>query len=357
MSKPNPCRSTSIVDTGESKRIRLFSRLSAAVVAAAVLPSLWFIACASTVERQAQPESVGSVASGSGGAFPQARDASLHPIVNGASGLGGDAAMVSVLGVPAAVEIAEVIEPIADPGPLLCTAPDRESYKAAHQTDAGDESPDAAVSDLDASSAMFDLENGGMEHTVLFIFDKSGSMTTNWDGRNKWQVAADTMIASVSPFQDYLSAGAIFFPTDDNCGVAAIESEKQIDFRLGSDFLAAWETSMSGSSPNGATPMSVAFRQADQAIARACQLGVLVRPFKVAVLTDGEPNCDGDPEVLTSLPAKWNQHGIKTYVIGLPGSEPASALLEAIAQAGGTETYFSPSEPDELEDQMTVICM
>ena len=93
---------------------------------------------------------------------------------------------------------------------------------------------------------------------------------------------------------------------------------------------------------------------------------MLERPFKVVLLTDGEPNCDGDMELLTALPAKWNQHGIKTHVVGLPGSGTAKELLEAIAEAGGTDTYLSqknvgtdayyaPDQPDQMEGFMTMV--
>ncbi len=244
----------------------------------------------------------------------------------------------------------DVGEPIPDPGPLQCVAPDREAYKAEHGQDPGSVGEDAGAPD-----DPLDLDSAGMEHTALIVFDKSGSMEGNWDGRTKWQVANDTMIETISPFQHYLSVGAIFFPTDHDCGVAPIESDEQIDFLPGGDFLAEWETSMDRYAAMGATPMSVAFQRADQAIFRACETGVLERPFKVIVLTDGEPNCGSDLELLTSLPAKWRNHGIKTHVVGLPGSGPARSILESMARAGGTDTFFWPSEPDEFEQTMHVL--
>jgi len=199
------------------------------------------------------------------------------------------------------------------------------------------------------------MNSGGMEHTALIVFDKSVSMETNWDGRSKWQVASDTMIETVSPFQHYLSVGAIFFPTDNECGVAPIDSGEQIDFRPGGDFLAAWEASMIRYIAAGETPMSLAFERANQAIVRACETGVLQRPFKVIVLTDGEPNCESDLGLLTGLPTRWKRAGIKTHVVGLPGYDPAHDLLESIAQAGGTDIFFSPSEPEEFEETMYML--
>jgi len=229
--------------------------------------------------------------------------------------------------------------PLADPDTIRCNAPDREQYKAAFRDDTDGGDP-------------LGMESAGMEHTALIVFDKSESMETNWDGRSKWLVANDTMIATVSPFQHYLSVGAIFFPSDDYCGVAPMDSDKQIDFRPAADFIDEWETSMLRYIPAGATPMSLAFEQANQAIVRACETGVLQRPFKVIVLTDGEPNCESELRFLTALPERWMRHGIKTHVVGLPGYDPAQELLESIARAGGTNTFFSPSAPRDFEETM-----
>ena len=92
------------------------------------------------------------------------------------------------------------------------------------------------------TDSMSDYE--GMEHTILFVFDKSGSMNGGWGQRTKWAVARDAMIDSVSLFEHYLSAGAIFFPTDYDCGVASIISGAQIGVQDGNGFLARWEELM-----------------------------------------------------------------------------------------------------------------
>ena len=47
--------------------------------------------------------------------------------------------------------------------------------------------------------------------------------------------------------------------------------------------------------------------------------------------------------------------GIKTYVIGLPGSANAATLLNAVAAAGGTGQYISPADPMDLQTQLAMI--
>ena len=73
------------------------------------------------------------------------------------------------------------------------------------------------------------------------------------------------------------------------------------------------------------------------------------------VLTDGEPNCDTDMDVVEAMAAKWREHGVATYVFGLPGSGHAAGVLERIATAGGTETLIVPGNPAELEEGICAI--
>jgi len=219
---------------------------------------------------------------------------------------------------------------------MACTAPDREEYMAEH--------------------ADPDDEDAGKEHTILFVFDKSGSMSSGWEDDSKWGVAAAAMVDSVSLFQHYLSAGAIFFPNPDSCEVLPIDEGSQIYFTGGSDYLGQWEDSMNALGPGGSTPMNTAFERADAAIRQACEDGILDRPFKVVLLSDGEPNCEYSYEYLLAYPYHWHKHGIHTLVIGLPGSETAADLLGMIALAGGTESEFTPDDQGDFEDEMDVVC-
>lgn len=257
------------------------------------------------------------------------------------------------------------------PSGLHCMAPDRDEYKAAHGiAPEGEEdetffAADSFAIDMDAPLETDSMSSyDGMEHTILFVFDKSGSMDGSWGQRTKWAVARDAMIGSVSLFEHYLSAGAIFFPTDFDCEVAPIASTSQIGIQDGGGFLTEWEELMYQYQASGATPLERALEQAHMAITLACWGGILERPFKVVLLTDGEPNCewDNDFNSMTRYPRVWLRHGIETHVIGLPGSEPAESLLWAIAEAGGTELFIAPQtdDPDDstedFEDEMDVVC-
>lgn len=186
--------------------------------------------------------------------------------------------------------------------------------------------------------------------SVLVIFDNSGSMDAHWENGSRWQVANRALNDALLPVATSLKVAAIRFPLESECGVPEFASSLQFGWQLAGDFLTAWNEQ--AVRPVGGTPLGQAFLAADQAIANAQERGLLEDRFNVMVLTDGEPNCDTDPALLSELPAKWLERGVKTHVLGLPGSDAAAHLLQSIAEAGGTEHFVSLGSTRELEDEV-----
>jgi Mg-chelatase subunit ChlD len=248
-----------------------------------------------------------------------------------------------------------------------CTAPDRDDYMARFGVTRNDDD----LSDLNVVEAK--------QHTILFVFDKSGSMDHGWnaDGGTKWEIAREAMLDAVAPFGAYVTAGALFFPLDGNTDtiasgaldVAMIDSGAQIDFSMAADFMNKWERNMANYAAGGSTPLMDALEMADDAIACACGGGLLTRPFKVVLITDGMPDY-WDSQRGLSLIKRWYDMGIETTVIGMPGSGDASNLLADIADVGSGGTvdlstgavtgdgdaveviYDSGSSSGELEDDL-----
>jgi hypothetical protein len=201
----------------------------------------------------------------------------------------------------------------------------------------------------DVPSDGVDIELGSGDLTLLVIFDRSGSMGDGWDLRNKWQAASDSMIAGMAPYLANLTIGAVLFPTVE-CNVAPVSDTSQINFMPGAGFVSQWVESACDHQPAGLTPMGAAFAVADQSMARARDLGLLEDRFRVMLVTDGEPNCDTDPAALVSYAQTWHDElGVETWVIGLPGSEQATALLDSIAFAGGTEKHTQAGNPCQFQ--------
>lgn len=211
---------------------------------------------------------------------------------------------------------------------------------------------DAGVADNDAG---VEVALGSGDLTVLLVFDKSTSMDWPWDHRSRWYAASDAMLAAMEPYLDNLTIAAVMFPQLALCEVAPVEHEVQFDYQPGHQFVHSWLERVCHPHDAWGTPLELAMRHADHAIEQAHDLGLLEDRFRVMLVTDGEPNCEDDPETMVGYAERWQGLGVDTHVIGLPGSESAAALLDQIAEAGGTQAHVSPGTPDEFGDAVQAV--
>ena len=201
---------------------------------------------------------------------------------------------------------------------------------------------------------------------IVVVFDQSDSMNDKFtvadagsDGGAllpKWQAAENSIVAAVEPIKGLLDLGAVFIPTGANsaCTVAPLGTSPQISIEPGAMFLtdfqghfsaAGWKTILG-------TPLELGLAAANVALTPAPMPG----QSAVVVLTDGAPNCGKSTLAQVEPPiVAMAARGIKTYVIGLPGSASASSLLGGLAQAGGTTQYYSPTDPMDLQNHLAMI--
>ncbi len=213
----------------------------------------------------------------------------------------------------------------------------------------GDGGAPAADSADGEGGGGFELGHGDL--TLLVVFDKSGSMEDPWDERTKWQVANESLMKAIDPVIDNLTLGTIFFPQPaGGCDVEPLTSELQIGYKTGRAFRSYWEQTEETRVPDGSTPLERALRQADLAVEQGCELGLLDDRFRVVLVTDGMPTCGDNPTAIVELVADWNLAGVETWVMGLPGSDSAKALLDAIALAGSTGESQMVGTPGALDN-------
>ena len=214
---------------------------------------------------------------------------------------------------------------------------------------------------------------------VLLVFDRSSSMSGRWNGQARWQAAGDAIRRALEPLQaDLAQVGSVFFPTPgegcvDPTGIScvfvpdltglgcAVEGShpSQIGFTAGDQFLQTFSTGAAGGAPPyapegiGLTPLMEGLQQAEMVLAGATLEGATA----VVVITDGEPNCGWNAGVANGIVSGWRDNGIQTHVIGLPGVGPGAgeAVLNALAQAGGTDRFVTPADPAALEAQLAMI--
>jgi hypothetical protein len=258
-------------------------------------------------------------------------------------------------------DASDALDPKGDAGMLgLPRAPARSMDAAIGQRmDAAQAAPGvrgellfAAADDAgaaDAASPSVALEG---PTTVLVVLDKSGSMGEGWsDGETRWTAANKALIAALAPAQAQLTIGALLFPQPDGCLVAELTEPGQFAFAPGPQFIDRWKATIERNGVSGSTPLERSLRAADQAITQ--RASPLEQTFLVLVITDGEPTCDDDLEALEALPAAWLLRGVKTHVMGLPGSELAAQLLDRIAKAGGSERHQPIGSPGDLQTAVT----
>jgi hypothetical protein len=217
---------------------------------------------------------------------------------------------------------------------------------------------------------------------VLVVYDRSTSMTADWNGTPKYLAASDALVAALTPLADQLTVGGVFFPSvnvgDMNCPdgcfvanplhwipgpqacclnnvanactVTTIDQPDQLDFMAGPDFIAGFPMRSQEGLGNG-TPLGQGVARAAEAISSR----MFSDPLVVLIMTDGEPNCDTDPQAVIAQVDAWAASFIPTYVVGLPGAQDAADLLNQIAATGGTGEYIDPANPVELEDRLRAV--
>lgn len=202
---------------------------------------------------------------------------------------------------------------------------------------------EATVSDAGAIEVVGEPK----ETTLLFIFDKSGSMSSYWGDEMRWNAAARALVSAVTEahaiLADKLRVGSIMFPMPAGCTVEPLDSGYQLNFMPADQFLDSWDEAVITQGPDGSTPLGAALQAANVALVNECAAGRMDHLYKVVIITDGQPNCGAsDSKTLGALPEEWAEHGITTYVFGLPGSTSAETLLNDVAEAGGSGSYYAP---------------
>lgn len=207
---------------------------------------------------------------------------------------------------------------------------------------------------------------------VQLVIDTSGSMDwpPGWaptspddskpPGATKWEITRDTLLAAVSSLAGDVALGVNFYPNVQQEGETCLLNEVAAPIALlgdtGSDARAGWEQAATDVVPVGATPTHGAY------LFGLVQLAATKLPGNQVVLliTDGTPTCTidcvctednvpVDSQPLIEEAAQAFASGVRTFVIGSPGSEQTRDVLSRLASEGGTA-------PDDCSDDGPTYC-
>jgi hypothetical protein len=209
---------------------------------------------------------------------------------------------------------------------------------------------------------------------IQLIVDVSGSMDQNApsSNRSRWEITRDALAHAVDNLPGTTGLGVLYYPnmgttrsqptgtdSDPERSVeACVNTDALIPVNLlgppGSSHRQALATSLDDASPAGGTPTYDAFEVARGALSQTTLPG---NRF-LLLITDGQPTfssgCRGtgrivdavDPRPIIDLAQEASQSGVRTFVIGAPGSEDvgvpvfadARSWLSRTASVGGTGT-------------------
>ncbi len=197
------------------------------------------------------------------------------------------------------------------------------------------------------------IQSDFLSANVLFLVDRSGSMNCNLpplqssddcekspkaldpSQPTKWGIITEALEGALAQLPAGAWAGINYFNTDDICGV---HSTPAVPVRfLDQPQLDEIVSSLQRVTPRGGTPIIGATVLGFRHLHQQAPLPIPSNSFLV-VLTDGADTCDpgeGGRLVTDEIP-KALSVGIRTFAIGVPGSENGRALLSSMAWAGGT---------------------
>ncbi|WP_438030694.1 vWA domain-containing protein [Sorangium sp. So ce233] len=220
-------------------------------------------------------------------------------------------------------------------------------------------------------------------HLVL-VLDRSESMTKSWGDSDRWTMTKGAVGAALDAIQDRMSIGLQLFPTDAHCGIEA-GMDLSVAVAPGDTSVPAIKRLLDATAPDGATPTADALERALQYLTVGAG-SALEGDRYVLLATDGGPNCsddpgltcdaatcttnmDGDcPAVVANCCAgaaadaclddartveqvkALSAAGIRTFVVGIPGTSAYAAVLDQLAVEGGTATAESSPRYFEVVD-------
>lgn len=214
------------------------------------------------------------------------------------------------------------------------------------------------VSRDDACATSTD-EATALPAVLQLVVDTSGSMDwpPGWaptspdeskpPGKTKWEITRAALIEAVRALPDDMALGCNFYPNIQQEGAECVLNRVAVPLALlGSQTSQArrdWQAAVNDVEPVGATPTHSAYRFA---LTRLSESKLSGNRF-VLLITDGTPTCtmgcvctednlpvDSQP-LLNEAEAALGD-GIRTFVIGSPGSEDTRDVLSRLASAGGT---------------------
>jgi von Willebrand factor type A domain len=220
---------------------------------------------------------------------------------------------------------------------------------------------------------------------ILLVIDKSGSMTDEPAGFevNKWSAVKTALGRALGAVSGDVNLGLLLFPYStvtqiplvchsDCCEVPEAGSAVNVDIDAGDRALPTILDALDATSPGGGTPTAAALARANDYFKTGAGAALHGNNY-VLLATDGGPNCNSnnscgadrcttnldqqcdsgnccktaseaclDDAAVTQQIQALKGSGVRTFVVGIPGTENYSTYLDTFAQAGGATNPDAP---------------
>lgn len=177
---------------------------------------------------------------------------------------------------------------------------------------------------------------------ALFVFDGSGSMLEEIQGKAKIDLAKDAMRDLLKDFPTGTDLGLVAYGHREKDGCDDIEMLAPVG--SGKETVIEAITSII---PKGNTPLAEAIRFAAE------QLKGRDAPASIIVISDGKETCNGDPCEVAKV-IKASSVDIRIHVIGFDVNADEAKQLQCIAKNGGGK-YFSAGNAAELAKSFAAV--
>jgi Ca-activated chloride channel family protein len=183
-----------------------------------------------------------------------------------------------------------------------------------------------------SQSAMPQVQGGN----VIFIFDASGSMWGQVEGKAKIQIAKEVLTGLIQDLPEGMNVGLVAYGHRQKGDCQDVEELVPLDV-LDKDKIIK---KIQAINPKGKTPITLSVQKTAE------KLKNMGEETTIILVSDGKETCAGDPcELVKQLKAS----GVKfiMYVIGFNVTAEEKAQLECMATAGGG-TYYEAKNAGEL---------
>ncbi|MDX8395922.1 MAG: VWA domain-containing protein [Mariprofundaceae bacterium] len=170
---------------------------------------------------------------------------------------------------------------------------------------------------------------------VLFVFDGSGSMWGQVDGKTKIELAKEAMSGLVKDFSAGTDLGLISYGHRKEGDCSDIETLASIGSSKDSIISAVQSIN-----PKGKTPLTKSIQIAAE------QLKGRDAPTSIIVISDGKESCNADP-CAAAKAVRDAGVNLKIHVVGFDVKKDEAEQLQCIAKNGGGK-YFSAGNATEL---------